>query len=84
MIFILAVMEVVAIQWVYGVNRFCKDIEFMLGRKTGWYWRICWAGVIPIALIAILIYMMASHKPLMHGLYQFGTGANGKLMLIII
>ncbi|KAA0194671.1 hypothetical protein HAZT_HAZT001110 [Hyalella azteca] len=74
-IFILAVLEVVAVQWVYGLKRFCMDIEFMLERKTGLYWKICWAGIIPISLIIIFIYTLAVAKPLTHGKYIFGTGA---------
>ncbi|KAF2369075.1 Sodium:neurotransmitter symporter [Trinorchestia longiramus] len=75
-IFILAALEVIAVQWVYGIKRFCKDIEFMLDRKTGWYWKICWAGIIPISLVVILCYTLAVAKPLTHGTYVFGTGAN--------
>lgn len=29
----------------------------MLGRKTGIYWRLCWGLIIPVGLLANLIYM---------------------------
>lgn len=38
---ILAVLEMVAIMWVYGVNKFCKDIEAMLGFYPNWYFKVC-------------------------------------------
>ena len=78
-IFFLAVLEVVAVQWVYGVDNFCADIEFMLGRKTGWYWRICWAFIIPVSLLVIFFYVVIANEPLTHGSYVFGTGAIGEL-----
>ncbi|EDO64444.1 AGAP010859-PA, partial [Anopheles gambiae str. PEST] len=34
----LAVFELLTFAWIYGVNRVCKDIEFMLGIKTGLFW----------------------------------------------
>lgn len=32
-VYILAIGELAAIIWIYGLNRFCRDIEFMLGIK---------------------------------------------------
>uniref|UniRef100_A0A182PFL1 Sodium-dependent nutrient amino acid transporter 1 n=1 Tax=Anopheles epiroticus TaxID=199890 RepID=A0A182PFL1_9DIPT len=40
---VLAVFEMMTFAWIYGVGRICRDIEFMLGIKTGLYWRVCWA-----------------------------------------
>lgn len=41
-IYVIAMLEVGAVSWVYGLSNFCNDIEFMLNRKVGWYWRVCW------------------------------------------
>ena len=67
----------IAVNWVYGLKRFMRDIEFMLGRQTGYYWRICWAFLIPVLLAVIFSYTMYNNKPLTHGKYVFGSGANG-------
>lgn len=72
------VLEVAAVHWVYGINNFCRDIEFMLGRKTGIYWKFCWAFLIPVLLAIIFIYSQITAKPLKAGSYVFGPGANGK------
>ncbi|KAF2369074.1 Sodium:neurotransmitter symporter [Trinorchestia longiramus] len=77
LIFILAALEIVAVQWVYGINNFCKDIEFMLNRKTGYYWKFCWAVFIPLVLIGVFLYTVATAKPLQHGSYTFGPNAIG-------
>ncbi|CAG7837046.1 unnamed protein product [Allacma fusca] len=61
-IYLMALLEVFAIAWLYGVNNIMKDLEFMLGMKLGWYWRICWAFTIPVGLTSILAYSLATEK----------------------
>ncbi|XP_047480647.1 sodium-dependent nutrient amino acid transporter 1-like isoform X2 [Penaeus chinensis] len=75
-IFILAITEVAAVQWVYGINNFCRDVEFMLNRKTGIYWKFCWAFLIPVLLAFIFIYGQYKAEPLKASGYVFGSGAN--------
>nr|XP_045610357.1 sodium-dependent nutrient amino acid transporter 1-like isoform X1 [Procambarus clarkii] len=70
-IFILVVFEIAAVHWVYGVNNFCRDIEFMLGKKTGVYWKFCWAFLIPVLLSVIFIYSQIIAEPLKTGTYVF-------------
>lgn len=41
-VFILAIGELIAFGWIYGVDRLCADCEFMLGFRPSLYWRICW------------------------------------------
>lgn len=67
----LAIAEILSLSWIYGVNRLCKDIEFMLGIKTGWYWRICWGVISPLIMIAILIFKAITLKPLKYHDYTY-------------
>lgn len=76
-IFILVVMEVAAVHWVYGINNFCRDVEFMLGRKTGVYWKFCWTLLIPILLSVIFIYSQIVAKPLKVGIHTLSPGVIG-------
>ncbi|KAH8398994.1 hypothetical protein KR222_010468 [Zaprionus bogoriensis] len=61
---VLAIAELVAVGWIYGVKRLCSDIEFMLNVKTSFYWRICWALVAPGLMFLVLVYMLCSYEPL--------------------
>lgn len=79
-IFILVVFEIIAVHWVYGINNFCRDIEFMLKRKTGWYWKFCWTLLIPILLAIIFIYSQTTAKPLKVGSYELPPGFIGMWM----
>ncbi|XP_053966359.1 sodium-dependent nutrient amino acid transporter 1 isoform X1 [Anastrepha ludens] len=62
----LAIGEIFTISWIYGVKRFCKDIEFMCNIKTGLYWRICWAICTPGLMFLVLIYTLINYKPLQY------------------
>lgn len=75
---VLAVFEVFTFSWIYGVGRICRDIEFMLGIKTGLYWRVCWGFITPVMLVAILIYHIASYRPFTFQGYVYPDGMYGK------
>jgi solute carrier family 6 amino acid transporter-like protein 5/7/9/14 len=67
LIFALAILELTAIIWIYGLDNFCWDIEYMLHRKTGIYWRLSWGIITPLFMIAIFIYQMANLKDPTYG-----------------
>ncbi|XP_039613104.1 solute carrier family 6 member 4a isoform X1 [Polypterus senegalus] len=48
-------LEVIAVSWFYGMPRFCRDVEAMLGFSPGWYWKICWVAISPIFLLFIIV-----------------------------
>lgn len=39
-----------------GTNRFCNDIEVMLGFYPGRFWRVCWVAICPCFLLVRLMY----------------------------
>lgn len=51
---VIALMECIAVAYVYGIKRFCDDIELMTGNRPNIYWMICWKYVSPIAMTLIL------------------------------
>ncbi|XP_037956210.1 sodium-dependent nutrient amino acid transporter 1-like [Teleopsis dalmanni] len=61
---VLAIAELVAISWIYGVKRLCRDIEFMCNIKTGFYWRICWSIITPGLMFIVLIYTLITYEQL--------------------
>lgn len=78
-VYILAIAELITVCWLYGVDRLCGDVEFMLGLKTGWYWRICWAVITPCMMLTILVYEFATIKPLMYNGKLYPDYVYGKL-----
>ncbi|KAH8407669.1 hypothetical protein KR222_010143 [Zaprionus bogoriensis] len=61
---ILAIGELLAVAWLYGVRRFCADIKYMMGIELGCYWRMCWAYITPGLMTAVLLYMLVDMKGL--------------------
>lgn len=74
-IFVMAIIETIALHWLYGMKNFLKDVEFMLGIKLGIYWKFCWFFFIPLFLTAILIYILIEMEPLQFNGSLYPTSA---------
>ncbi|XP_037310094.2 sodium- and chloride-dependent transporter XTRP3-like [Pungitius pungitius] len=57
----IVLVEVLAVSYIYGIKRFEKDIEDMLGHRPNWYWKIMWGGVSPFLLIALFIVYIVNY-----------------------
>ncbi|XP_044731735.1 sodium-dependent nutrient amino acid transporter 1-like isoform X2 [Chrysoperla carnea] len=84
-ILVVAIFEMACIMWVYGLNNFCIDVEFMLNIKVGAYWRVCWGFVSPLLLIVITIYTFVTIEPLKYNGVGYPTSflAIGWLILFV-
>lgn len=74
-IYILATLECIGIAWGYGLNSFCRDLEFMLNKKINWFWKMCWGFVIPVMLTIVMVYSLATAKRLEHNGHEFPISA---------
>lgn len=59
----IAMCEVIALMWLYGVKRFSNDLTFMLGKSPPWLFKFSWAVVSPIVLCILLVYGVVLSKP---------------------
>lgn len=55
-----ALFEAVAVSWMYGLRRFCADIQHMLGFRPRLYWRVCWKFVSPLFILITIIIGLRS------------------------
>lgn len=46
--------------YIAGTNRFCNDVQFMLGFYPGCFWRICWVAICPC-------FLLVRHMPTCNG-----------------
>ncbi|XP_031572400.1 sodium-dependent neutral amino acid transporter B(0)AT3-like [Actinia tenebrosa] len=51
----IAIMECVGVCYIYGIDRFSEDIEFMTGRQPAMFWKVCWMFITPVAMTTILV-----------------------------
>uniref|UniRef100_A0A1A9W8D8 Transporter n=1 Tax=Glossina brevipalpis TaxID=37001 RepID=A0A1A9W8D8_9MUSC len=72
---VLGIFELYVLGWIYGVDRLCKDAEFMMGRKVGLYWRWCWSVITPLIMTIILIYFLSTYTPLTYNNVPFPNWA---------
>ncbi|KYN27971.1 Orphan sodium- and chloride-dependent neurotransmitter transporter NTT4 [Trachymyrmex cornetzi] len=57
---IVALMEMISVIFVYGHEKFTKDIEEMTGYKPGAYWQVTWRFLAPIIMLCILVFSIIS------------------------
>nr|XP_019946754.1 PREDICTED: sodium- and chloride-dependent transporter XTRP3 [Paralichthys olivaceus] len=57
----IVLVEVVTISYIYGSERFEKDIEDMLGHRPNWYWKIMWKFISPLLIISIFIFYIINY-----------------------
>ncbi|KAM6927509.1 sodium- and chloride-dependent neutral and basic amino acid transporter B(0+) [Xenentodon cancila] len=70
----LVLLEIIGISYIYGGNRFIKDIEMMLGKKTSgfWlWWRACWFFISPCIILVILAWSVVTFAPPVYGKVQY-------------
>ncbi|KAH0947337.1 hypothetical protein HN011_003802 [Eciton burchellii] len=71
----LASFEVIAISWVYGIDNFMDDVEFMIGRRPFLYWKSCWCYLTPLSLFTILVSFLVNITPLTYNNEHYPTSA---------
>ncbi|XP_047204717.1 sodium- and chloride-dependent neutral and basic amino acid transporter B(0+) [Girardinichthys multiradiatus] len=70
----LVFLEIVGISYVYGGNRFIKDIEMMVGKKSFgfWlWWRACWFFISPCIILVILGWSVVTFAPPTYGNVEY-------------
>ncbi|CAK9304901.1 unnamed protein product [Gordionus sp. m RMFG-2023] len=78
---IVGIVEVLAIMWLYGFEKFTKDISYMLGFELPHkrYWQISWAYIAPTGLIfvcgAYFVQSIFIERRLISGSYVYPVWA---------
>lgn len=83
-VFVLASLELIGIFWLYGLENFLDDVEFMLDRRPTFYWRVCWALVTPCFLVGVLVYTIVNLRPLTYAGIDYPPAAHGKFIKVIL
>ncbi|XP_006872446.1 PREDICTED: sodium-dependent neutral amino acid transporter B(0)AT3 [Chrysochloris asiatica] len=62
---VFAFFEVIGVVYVYGMKRFCDDVQWMTGRRPGLYWQVTWKLISPLLLLSIFVAYIAllARKP---------------------
>ncbi|XP_062890501.1 sodium- and chloride-dependent GABA transporter 1-like [Mobula hypostoma] len=63
----LAFFEVVAICWLYGVQRLSANYKEMLGTPLNFFFKLCWRVVSPLLVTVILVSSIVRYTPARYG-----------------
>ncbi|XP_061086170.1 sodium-dependent neutral amino acid transporter B(0)AT1-like [Conger conger] len=53
---VIAFCEMTAVVYLYGVDRFNRDIEFMIGHKPNIFWQATWRVISPLIMLVIFLF----------------------------
>ncbi|XP_034560009.1 sodium-dependent neutral amino acid transporter B(0)AT1-like [Notolabrus celidotus] len=53
---IIAFCEMTGVVYLYGVDRFNEDIEFMIGHKPNIFWQATWRVISPLIVLVIFVF----------------------------
>ncbi|XP_036371936.1 solute carrier family 6 member 19a, tandem duplicate 1 [Megalops cyprinoides] len=53
---VIAFCEMIAVVYLYGIDRFNEDIEFMIGHKPNIFWQSTWRVISPLIMLVIFIF----------------------------
>ncbi|XP_061668127.1 sodium- and chloride-dependent creatine transporter 1-like isoform X1 [Syngnathoides biaculeatus] len=59
-----AFWECVVIAWVYGADRFMKDVARMIGYEPLPYMKWCWSYITPLVCVGVFLFHVFNYKPL--------------------
>uniref|UniRef100_W5M739 Transporter n=1 Tax=Lepisosteus oculatus TaxID=7918 RepID=W5M739_LEPOC len=52
---IIAFFEIISVVYIYGINRFSDDIEWMTGRRPNFFWQATWRVISPLMLLVVFL-----------------------------
>ncbi|CAG5126719.1 unnamed protein product [Candidula unifasciata] len=73
---IIGFIEIIALVFIYGVNRFCRDIHVMTGSTHFLFWKVTWRILSPLVIAFIFIFMFVDYKPSTYDKYTYPTWAD--------
>ncbi|XP_045421642.1 LOW QUALITY PROTEIN: sodium-dependent neutral amino acid transporter B(0)AT1 [Lemur catta] len=57
-LFVIAFCEMFSVVYLYGVDRFNRDIEFMIGHRPNIFWQVTWRVVSPLIMLVIFFFFL--------------------------
>ncbi|EDO31545.1 predicted protein [Nematostella vectensis] len=67
----LGFFETVCLAWIYGADRFSKDIEDMVGSRPAAWWRFTWKFCAPTVMAGIFFYSIIFWQGVSYGSYKY-------------
>nr|XP_022327327.1 sodium- and chloride-dependent GABA transporter 1-like [Crassostrea virginica] len=72
---LISLTECLAIAWIYGIDRFYKDLELMLGKRPHAIWGIMWRFITPSIILGIWLFSVITLGPVTYDKKSYPTWA---------
>ncbi|XP_069032612.1 sodium-dependent neutral amino acid transporter B(0)AT1-like [Embiotoca jacksoni] len=56
----IGLVEMIAVVYIYGIDRFNDDIKFMVGHKPSIFWQVSWRLSSPLIVLVILVFYLVT------------------------
>ncbi|KAK5855343.1 hypothetical protein PBY51_005447 [Eleginops maclovinus] len=56
----IGLFEMIAVVYIYGIDRFNEDFKFMVGYKPSIFWQISWRFTSPLIVLVILVFYLVT------------------------
>lgn len=50
-VIVICLVEIIMVAYIYGIDMFMTDVEFMLGQRPSVFWKITWKFVTPVVML---------------------------------
>jgi len=57
---VIALVECLSLSYIYGMPRFCDDIEYMTNKRPRTIWMWCWKVISPVTIVIVLLFSIVS------------------------
>ncbi|XP_069123002.1 sodium-dependent proline transporter-like [Argopecten irradians] len=64
-------LECIIIAWIYGAERFSRDVSMMLGYGLPFTMRIALCFIVPLIMLFISVFAFGTYSPPTYGLYEY-------------
>lgn len=65
----------ISVFYVYGLEKFVRDANFMLNRSLGRYWKFCWGFIVPGTLCFLFVYFIGTFETPTYGEKEYPNSA---------
>ncbi|KAM8767717.1 sodium-dependent neutral amino acid transporter B(0)AT1-like [Acanthopagrus schlegelii] len=52
--------EMIAVVYIYGIDRFNEDLKFMIGHRPSIFWQVSWRFISPLIVLVILVFYLVT------------------------
>ncbi|ELU04100.1 hypothetical protein CAPTEDRAFT_93564 [Capitella teleta] len=73
---VIGLFEICVVMYVYGYGRFSNDVQSMIGFPPNWYWLICWVGITPLSIVAIIVFYAILQEPITYNDQKYPAWAS--------